>query len=89
MEHMRPRKYNPDNLIPMFRLAAKLCKRMRAAGFTDNGGAIHSGERILNILSLCLVYPGLSHINNLSKHEKAEFSLKARAAYARGDKVLI
>ena len=51
------------------------------------GGAIHSGERILNILGLCLVYPGLSHINNLSKYEKAEFSLKARAADARGDKV--
>jgi hypothetical protein len=89
MQHTRPRKYNPDNLIPMFRIAAKLCKRMRAAGFTDNGGAIHSAERILNILGLCLVYPGLSHINNLSKYEKAEFSLKARAADARGDKVLI
>jgi hypothetical protein len=35
---MRPRKYGPDNLIPMFCLAAKLCKDMRAAGFTDNGG---------------------------------------------------
>jgi hypothetical protein len=73
----------------MFRLAAKLCKRMRAAGFTDNGGAIHSAERILNILGLCLAYPDLSHINNLRKYEKAEFSLKARAAYARDDKVLI
>ena len=73
----------------MFRLAAKLCKRMRAAGFTDNGGAIHSAERILNLLGLSLVYPELGHINNLRKYEKAEFSLKARAAYARGNKILI
>lgn len=73
----------------MFRLAAKLCKEMRAAGFTDNGGAIHSAERILNMLGLCLVYPDLSHPNNLRKYAKAEFSMKARAAHARGDKVLI
>src|SRR5664279_2383933 len=73
----------------MFRLAAKLCKRMRAAGFTHNGGAIHSAERILNLLRLILVYPELGHINNLRKYLKAEFSLKARAAYARGDKILI
>jgi hypothetical protein len=30
---MKQRKYHPGNLIPMFRLAATLCKRMRAAGF--------------------------------------------------------
>jgi hypothetical protein len=86
---MKQRKYHPGNLIPMFRLAAKLCKRMRAAGFTDNGGAIHSAERILNILGQCLVYPEMSHINNLRKYDKAEFSVAARAAFARGDKVLI
>jgi hypothetical protein len=62
---------------------------MRAAGFTDNGGAIHSAERIVNILGLCLVYPDLSHINNLRRYGKAEFSVKARAAYDRGEKVLI
>jgi hypothetical protein len=88
-EPMGQRKYHPGNLIPMFRLAAKLCNEMRAAGFTDNGGAIHSAERILNILGLCLVYPDLGHINNLRKYEKAEFSVKARAAYDRGEKVLI
>jgi hypothetical protein len=85
----RERKYHSGNLIPMFRLAAKLCKEMRAAGFTDNGGAIHSAERILDILGLCLVYPDLSHINNLRKYKKAEFSVKARAAYDRGEKILI
>jgi hypothetical protein len=85
----RLKKYSSGNLIPNFRLAAKLCKDMRASGFTDNGGAIHSAERILNILGLSLVYPDLGHINNYRKHAKAEFSAKARAAYARGDKVLI
>jgi hypothetical protein len=86
---MARRKYRPDNLIPMFRLAATLCKQMRKAEFTDNGGAIHSAERILNILGLCLVYPDLSHINNLRKYEKAEFSVAAKIAYDRGEKVLI
>src|SRR5258708_35773645 len=85
----RRRKYQPDLLIAMFRKAAVLRNEMRAAGFTDNGGAIHSAERILNILGLCLVYPDLSHINNLRKYGKAEFSVKARAAYDRGEKVLI
>jgi hypothetical protein len=33
----------------MFRKAAALRNEMIAAGFTDNGGAIHSAERILNI----------------------------------------
>jgi hypothetical protein len=60
---MKRRKYHPGNLIPMFRLASKLCKQMRATGFADNAGAIHSAERILNILGQYLVYPELSHIN--------------------------
>jgi hypothetical protein len=86
---MRQRKYHDKNLVPMFRLAAKLCKRMRRAGFTDNGGAIHSAERIMNILGLYLVYPDLGHINNLRKYDKAKFSAKARRAHNRGDPVLI
>jgi hypothetical protein len=47
---MATRKYDAANLIPMFRLAARLRNEMKNAGFTDNGGAIHSAERILNIL---------------------------------------
>jgi hypothetical protein len=73
----------------MFRLASKLCKQMRATGFTNNGGAIHSAERILNILGQYLVYPELSHINNLRNYDRAEFSVAARAAFDRGGKVLI
>lgn len=82
-------KYGPDKLISMFKLAAKLRNEMLDAGFTDNGGAIHSAERILNILGLRLCYPGLSHINNLKYYPNAEFSKKALAAHKAGEKVLI
>jgi len=82
-------KYDPATLIAMFRLAAELRAQMLEAGFTDNGGAIHSAERILNILGLRLCYPGLSHINNLRNHPNAVFSTKARAAHNAGEKVLI
>ena len=72
----KTRKYHTGNLIPMFKLAAKLRNEMQTAGFTDNGGAIHSAERILNLLGLCLSYPNLTHINNLRKYPGAEFSAK-------------
>jgi hypothetical protein len=62
---------------------------MLALGFTDNGGAIHSAERIVYILGLCLNYPGLGHINNLRHHKGAVFSVEAQAAYRSGTRVLI
>lgn len=67
-------KYDPDLLIKMFRKAATLRNEMVAAGFTDNGGAIHCAERILDILGQRLNYPGLSHGNALKHYKKAEFS---------------
>jgi hypothetical protein len=73
----------------MFRLAAALRKQMLEVGFTDNGGAIHSAERILNILGLRLCYPGLNHINNLRNHPNALFSPQALASHRAGQKVLI
>ena len=82
-------KYTALNLIPMFRLAAKLRNEMITAGFTDNGGAIHSAERILDILGLRLNYPGLSHINNLRNWPGAEFSPAAIAAHKNGEEVFI
>jgi hypothetical protein len=85
----RRRKYHSGNLIPMFRKAAALRNEMLAEGFTDNGGAIHSAERILNILAMGLKYPELSHMNNYRQHAKAEFSVEAMVAFKRGDKVLI
>jgi hypothetical protein len=82
-------KYHQENLIQMFRLAARLRKEMCDAGFTDNGGAIHSAERILNLLGQRLAYPTLSHINNLRKHPDAVFSTEARIAHAAGQPVFI
>jgi hypothetical protein len=83
------RKYSPDLLIAMFRRAAALRNEMLEAGFTDNGGAIHSAERILNILGLCLNYPELSHINNLRRSQNAIFSIEALELHKGGNKVLI
>lgn len=73
----------------MFRMAATLRNEMIAAGFTDNGGAIHSAERILDILGMRLNYPGLNHINNLREYPEAEFSVSAKRAHAQGEKVYI
>ncbi|MEK7995991.1 MAG: hypothetical protein AAB403_19500 [Planctomycetota bacterium] len=85
----RPSKYQSTNLVPMFREAAAFRRKMRRAGFTDNGGAIHSAERILDLLGQRLKYPGLGHRNNLRHYEKAQFSDAAWAAHRRGKKVLI
>jgi hypothetical protein len=85
----RARKYPPDLLIAMFRKAAALRNEMVEAGFTDNGGAIHSAERILNLLGLCLNYPGLSHLNNLRHFKNAIFSVEAWKLHQAGNKVLI
>ena len=79
-------KYTPENLIPIFRKAAKFRDEMIGLGFTDNGGAIHSAERILDILGQRLKYPGLTHINNLDQHQDAEFSLAAFEIWKRGDR---
>ena len=86
---VKERKYEPSKLIEMFRLAAVLRKQMLDVGFTDNGGAIHSAERIMNILGLRLCYPNLSHINNLRNHPNAPFSSEALVAHKAGEKVLI
>jgi hypothetical protein len=86
---VNPPKYTSGNLIKMFRKAARLRNEMLAEGFTDNGGAIHSAERIINLLGLRLNYPNLSHGNNLRLYPGAEFSIKALAVHKAGGKVLI
>jgi hypothetical protein len=85
----KPTKYTPASLIAMFRLAAELRNKMVSAGFTDNGGAIHSAERILHILGQRLCYPGLAHLNNLRDHPQAPFSVRALMAHRKGERVLI
>ena len=82
-------KYNEKNLIPALRLFVEARNKALESGFTDNGGAIHSVERIVDILSLSLCYPHLSHINNLKKSSSAEISLEAQKARQRGDPILI
>ena len=82
-------KYTPEILVPMFRRAAALRNEMIAAGFTDNGGAIHSATRILDILGMRLNYPGLNHINDLSGYPNAEFSVSAKRAHSQGIKVKV
>jgi hypothetical protein len=73
----------------MFRKAAALRNDMILAGFTDNGGAIHSAERIMNILGMTLNYPALTHINNLRRSQYAIFSEEAWKISKTGGKVLI
>src|ERR1700741_220211 len=55
----------------------------------ENVGAIHSAARILEILSLRLRYSRVGHINDLRHWPDAEFSVKAKTAYRRGQRVLI
>lgn len=82
-------KYSIKKLIPMFRHAAKFRNELVKNGFTDNAGAIHSAERILNILGKRLNYPNLGHPNKYKNYRPAEFSLAAWKAYQREEKVQI
>ncbi|VVE80370.1 hypothetical protein [Pandoraea sputorum] len=82
-------KYNPTTLLPALRLFIQARIRAIASGFTDNGGAIHSVERILDILCQRVRYPNLRHINNLKTDPDAECSVGAQKARQSGEKVLI
>lgn len=62
---------------------------MLLAGFTDNGGAIHSAERILHLLGQRICFPELAHLNNLRKLPNAPFSEAALTAYQNGEQVFI
>ncbi len=89
MAKRRSGKYEIPKMVRMFKRAAAFRNEMTSAGFTDNGGAIHSAERILNILGVMHCYSSLSHINDLRKMPKAPFSEKALAAHKAGQKVYI
>lgn len=82
-------KYFPSNLLPALRLFVEARNRAVEAGFTDNGGAIHSVERILDILSQRVCYPGLSHIANLRAWPGAEFSTAAYEVRDQREKLYI
>lgn len=83
------RKYHAENLIPALRLFIVARNKAVEDGFTDNGGAIHSVERILDILSMHVCYPRLTHINNLKADPAAEISVRAHEARERGEPLLI
>lgn len=82
-------KYCPALLLPALRLFIEARNKAIAAGFTDNGGAIHSVERILDLLCQRVKYPSLRHINNLKRDISAECSVDAHKARQRGENVLI
>jgi hypothetical protein len=82
-------KYHPAMLLPALRLFIDARNRALEIGFTDNGGAIHSVERILDILCHRVKYPWMRHINDLKKKPDAERSVDAHEARERGEKVLI
>jgi hypothetical protein len=83
------RKYHTKNLLPVLRLFIEARNKALEGGFTDNGGAIHSVERILDILSMHVRYPHLTHINGLKTNPAAEMSVEAHRARERGEQLFI
>ena len=82
-------KYSFEDMLPIFRMAAIFRNEAKKAGFTDNGGAIHGAERILEIMAQRIKYPGLNHVNRIREHSGAEFSLKAGVALKEGEETHI
>ncbi len=77
-----------ENLVLAFRIAARARNEMIAsARLNDNRGALHSAERIMNILGRTIKYPDLSHDqkDTLVTYPEAEGSPAAWAALARGE----
>ena len=70
-------KYRPAEMLAPLRLFVDARRQALQAGFTDNGGAIHSIVRILDIVGQRLCYPFVSHINKLKHHPNAECSVAA------------
>jgi hypothetical protein len=83
-------KYGSENMLPALRhfiLARN--EALAKSLITDNGGAIHSIERILDILSLRVCYPHVSHYNSLKTCPDAHRSTAAHYARMRGEKIEI
>ena len=78
-----------ETLIKALRSFQEWRKSVLDMRVNDNAGAIHSAERIAELLSLKIAYPKLSHINNLRDKEFAWFSKKAKIAYERKETVQI
>jgi len=80
-------KYTPENLFPALRLFVDARNAAIESGFTDNGGAIHSVERILDILSCRIKYPALRHTNSYKKVDWSDRSEDAHQAMLLGNEV--
>lgn len=74
-----------DDLFNSMRLFAEARKVALQSGFTDNAGAIHSIERILEILCRKIVFPSVAHPNGLKRHERVEISIAAHAEREAGN----
>ena len=84
------RKYTTDNLLPALRhFIHARAVALSLDLITDNGGAIHSIERILNILSMRVCYPHITHQTNLKTCPDAHRSVAAHETRLVGGKVEI
>jgi|SRR5208283_1255137 len=83
------RKYRPDTLLPVLRSFVDARNKALDMGFTDNGGAIHSAERILDILAMRICYPHWTHSMQFKSDPHMEISVAAHAARQRGEPVYI
>ncbi len=79
------RKYNSENLLPALHLFIEARNKAIEAGITDNGGAIHSVEHIVDMLSMHLCHPQESHINNLKSDPSVEINVDILNDQLRND----
>lgn len=83
-------KYQAETMLPALRHFVEARNfAVREGLLTDNGGAIHSIERILDIMSLRVCYPHVSHYNSLKKCPNAHRSVEAENARRAGESVEI
>ena len=81
-------KYSASNMMPALRHFIQSRAIALSDGLiTDNGGAIHSIERILDILSVRVCYPHVSHYNSLKTCPDAHRSKAAHEARLQGERV--
>lgn len=85
----RARKYTVPMMFKALRVFARARNEALEEGFTDNGGAIHSVERIADLLGIMINYPQLSHLNSLKQDPDAEITEAAHHARQLGEPIKI
>ena len=76
-------------MLKFLRSAAEFRNNMNKEGLTDNAGAIHCVERILDLLSYRIKYPGLTHVRQIRNYDGAEFSKEALIAFRQKRSVVV